>query len=314
MKSTSTVFIILKAILFALIILTVALSMLWAKTALFFLAYEYGMLKTIASWGFIAFWLAVFLLYPRKLHALIVYIIGFFLVFSLWYSVPPSNDRDWLDDYEYHSSRDDYSAQYITSEYNLNDLEGVDFILSHWSDQVMVAHTMLAFRFKGSRNLVLSVETRREKGEPWDIPRGFFNQYELMFVLGTEEDLIGRRVNVSNQDVFLYPTNLNKQESRELLENAILKINAIYKEPRYYNTLKQNCTSSLFEVSRQPELFEWFNPQLILNGVSDRYARKVGIISGEGSYWEFKYNHYISPIVRGIDSAEEFSSLIRSSQ
>ena len=328
-RSTNFLLACIKTLLFV----AVVVSAVWSKTALYFLMNDFETLRTVLPMGFVALWILAFVLLSKTHYVIGAYFLSVLAIVIAFVSMQPSNNKEWLEEYarmpraeyhgheliiqdirdfEYHGSHDNYTPRYKTITYDINDLQGVDFILSHWDDQIMIAHSMLVFRFKNTENLVVSVETRREEDEPWDIPRGFFQQYELIYVLGTEEDLIGRRINISNQDVFLYPTTLNKKQVREVLDNTMREINTLYEQPKFYNTLTKNCTSTLFDVSRRPELFDWFNPQILLNGASDRLLRKLGVLRGEGTYWEFKYNHYISQKGKEASSGNNFSELIRS--
>lgn len=329
-RATSFAFTLIKVIIF----IAVVASAFWCKTVIYFFAKDLNAFQSILSWAFVFVWLGVFVLYPKILHSLVAYFVSVFVIFAIWASIPASNDRDWLAEYalapiseydgddtvtisnirdfEYHGTRDDFTPRYQTNTYNLDDLEGVDLILSHWSDNVMIAHTMLVFRFKDAENLVLSAETRREKGEAWGILPGFFNQYELIYLLGTEEDLIKRRILISDEDIFLYSSVLDHEKAVEFFKDTLRSIDELEKNPIFYNTLTHNCTSSLFNLVPNPKAYEWLNPELLLNGVSDKYLRRTGFLKGKGSYWEFKLSHYISHRIKDSPNKDgDFSELMR---
>lgn len=330
-RCTGFVSIVLKVLAF----IAVIASAFWCKIALYYITVDSETLRFVLPWLFILFWPVAFLFVPKTRYVLLTYSIVAVTIFVVWASNPASNDREWISEYarlahaeyngdqlkvsnirdfDYHGARDDFTVRYQDITYDLNDLEGVDLIMSYWDSHVLIAHTMLIFRFEHARNLVISIETRRAQGQAWAILPGFFNQYELIYVLGTEEDLIKRRITISDEDVFLYPTTLSKQETRALLGNEMKRVNGLHDHPEFYNTLDKNCTTSMFATSLRPDLFHWYNPEVLLNGFADRLVRKLGGIKGDGTYWDFKFNHYISPIGKEERAGVDFSTLIRSGQ
>ena len=66
---------------------------------------------------------------------------------------------------------------------------------------------MLSFGFAGD-HVAVSIETRKKKGEAYSSIAGFFKQYELIYVVGDERDLIRVRTNYRRpeEQVYLYRT------------------------------------------------------------------------------------------------------------
>ena len=65
----------------------------------------------------------------------------------------------------------------------------------------------------------MSIETRKEEGESYDTIRGFFRQYELIYIVGDERDLIRLRTNYRKdppEDAYLYRTNAPPENMRRL--------------------------------------------------------------------------------------------------
>jgi Domain of unknown function (DUF4105) len=69
---------------------------------------------------------------------------------------------------------------------------------------------MLSFSFSGGKNLVISPEIRKERGESFDGIRGLLNQYELVYILATEDDAIRLRTNIRKNAVYMYPIHIEK--------------------------------------------------------------------------------------------------------
>ena len=106
-----------------------------------------------------------------------------------------------------------------------------------------MAHIFLSFRFADQEPLVLSVETRREKGEVYSPLLGLFRTYEVIYVVGSENDLVGARTDVRNEQVYLFPTIASPDAARTLLLRLSEQVNSLGAEPRFYHTLLANCTN-----------------------------------------------------------------------
>lgn len=175
-----------------------------------------------------------------------------------------------------------------------------------------VAHTLLSFGFRGDNYLTVSVETRPERDEPQSGLRGLFKQYEIIYFLGDERDLIRLRTNFRGEDVYLYPTTSTPEEVRILFMDIIEKVNSLAREPQFYNTLLHNCTTGLVtharKIGRPPTLFDI---RLLLNGQSDQMAYENGWIRATRSFAETKAFHHINKYLGGDSKAEEFSRKIR---
>ena len=58
----------------------------------------------------------------------------------------------------------------------------------------MIAHTFLSFGF-GDDHLAIFIEARKEATEGYSSIKEFFKQYELIYIVGDERDLIRVRTN-----------------------------------------------------------------------------------------------------------------------
>ena len=92
----------------------------------------------------------------------------------------------------------------------LSHLTGLDFYVSYWSEG-LVGHTFLSFIFDNAPPLSISIETRPEVGEGFDPLASLFKQFELIYVVGDERDLVGVRTNHRRRDgVSLPPQHLGR--------------------------------------------------------------------------------------------------------
>jgi hypothetical protein len=139
---------------------------------------------------------------------------------------------------------------YITDTFRLSELETVDVVISHFDDFEGLAHIFLSFGFADERYVSVSVETRRETHETYSPLRGLFRQYELIYVVGTDRDVIGVRTGPRDERVYLYRVNALPEQVQEFFTLLAERINHIADTPVFYNTLFTNCTN---EITRRVE-------------------------------------------------------------
>src|SRR5688500_11326946 len=87
-------------------------------------------------------------------------------------------------------SRDDFAVRYEERLVPLSHLTGLDFYVSYWREG-WVAHTFLSFIFDDAPPLSISIETRPEVGEDFAPVASLFKQFELIYVVGQEQDIVG---------------------------------------------------------------------------------------------------------------------------
>ena len=141
------------------------------------------------------------------LSPLVIVVISF-LVFKVFWR--PSNDRDWeldqallpfaeidgslvsihnIRNFSYNSTTD-YTVSYYDKTYDISKLKNVYYIVEPFSTFAGSAHTFVSFEFEGNDFLAISVEIRKEKGEKFSAWKGMFNQYEMMYVIADERDVV----------------------------------------------------------------------------------------------------------------------------
>ena len=109
------------------------------------------------------------------------------------------------------------------------------------------------FMNRDQQDLAISIEVRKPKGEGYSTLKGFFRQYELVYIVADERDLIRLRTNYRRdppEDVYVYRTRSSIEAKRRLFLEYMRRINALQTQPEFYNTLTTNCTNSLWTNSQ----------------------------------------------------------------
>ena len=170
------------------------------------------------------------------------------------------------------------SEEYQDREYDLESLKSLDYIVVPFTDQIG-AHTMLSFGFEDGRYLAVSVEIRKEEGENFSALRGLFNQFEIMYVIADERDVIDLRARYRNDEVFLYPVKSDDEGRRKILLDIMKRTQGLYEEPEFYNTAFNNCTTSIVghanQVYQEPIEWDW---SFVLPEHSDQLAYSLGLL------------------------------------
>ena len=303
----------------------------WAALVMAFCLPGPGLLRQCAAWGLVLALIAVVAVSRcmRRSAAFAAGALALGLVVFL--AQGASNDRPWSPDVSRlpwaefdgdrvtvhdirscrYRSETDFDLAWRTDTFDLNRLTGVDLFHVFWGSP-SIAHTMLSFGFDDGRYLCLSVETRREQGETYDALKGFFRQYELIYVLADETDLVKLRTNFRGEQVYLYPLQVPLQAARAVLVEYLRAATDLRERPQWYNALTDNCTTTLIGHSRRvatPEArLDW---RWILNGHLHEVMHERGTIDASMPLDELRRRAFINDrAVQGGDDAD-FSRRIR---
>lgn len=250
--------------------------------------------------------------------------------------IAPSNFRDWAPEQAVlphadirgnrvtirnvrnsrYFANDVYLVDYYDKTFDLNRVRSVDFIVVPFVGMPALAHTMLSFKIIGadgqSDYLAVSVETRKERAEEYNPVKGSARQYELIYVLADERDVIQYRTNFSGQDVYLYQTTATPEASRMLLADVLGRVNQLAKQPEFYDTLTNNCTTNIVNhINRIRPNRVMADFRVLLPGYSDELAYDQGLIVPRGTFLQTKQQAYINPLAHRYAGREDFSQLIR---
>ncbi len=175
-----------------------------------------------------------------------------------------------------------------------------------------LAHTMLSFDFGDQGHLAVSAEVRKERGEKFDPVRGLLGQYELMYVVGDERDLIGQRAGVRRNDVFVYRTKATPAQAQALFLDVMHRVNKLHEQPEFYHTLLNNCSTNIAQhVNRLRPGSVPTDYRLLLTGYSDSLAYELGLLDTALPFEQARQRANVSELARQYQADEAFSRKIR---
>ena len=311
------------------VLLVVTLA--WGALAIYYsylpdpLRYGGAALFPLASAG-------VLLFVRPKRRGVAVYAGVFGLVLIGWFSMKPSNDRDWQPDVAVlpyasvagdtitvHNIRNcdyrtetDYTVQYYDKTFALSGLRSFDLFLSDWGLKTIV-HTLVSFGFEDGSYLCISIEARKELGEAYSSIKGFFRQYELVYVVGDERDLVRLRTNYrQGEAVYLYRLQGSSIEvARQIFLDYIRYINGLKETPEWYNALTGNCTTQIrghtYPYAGKVR-WDW---RILANGYIDELAYEQGALDRSLPFQDLKRRSIINARAKAADKDPAFSRRIR---
>jgi len=262
------------------------------------------------------------------------FLAAFVVVLVYWLLMPPSNNRDWQSDLAtlawadiagdkvtVHNIRNcdyrtetDFTVQHYDQTFDLSKLKGVDFFLVYWGSP-KIAHTMMSFDFEGQGNVCFSIETRKEKGEDYSTIKGFFRQYEIIYVVADERDLVRLRTNYrekgKGEDVYLYRLNASPEVCRKVFLSYLGEVNRLKERPQWYNALTGNCTTSIRQHTMPYNPNARLDWRLVVNGYIDEMLYERKFIDTSLPFSELKKRSYINPRAQAADKDPAFSQVIR---
>jgi len=169
--------------------------------------------------------------------------------------------------------------RYFDDVFDLKKLEKVVLYSIPFGFRNWFSHLILEFKFSDNKNIFLSVEARRQQGEWFSILKWLIPHYGLIFILGTENDLIWLRRNVRKDKIYSYELNLDLEKAKKWLLFLIQRTNKLIEKPEYYNALTSNCTTNLYDVLKKYSdkniKLSW---QIFLSAFAVDYLKKYGYI------------------------------------
>jgi hypothetical protein len=305
-------------------------AILWGALALWFDGPSLRWLAGALAAGFILTSLALLTLIRPCWRGLVAGLVPFLVVLAWWNAIPARNDRAWsadvarlpratiagsrltidnVRDFDYRTETE-YTERWERRTYDLDRLRGVDLFLSFWGP-TLIAHTIASWEFDDGQHLAISIETRKEQGESYSALRGFFRQYELYYVVADERDVVRLRTNYRGERVYLYRIRMRPAGARALLLNYLKDVNRLAEQPRWYNALTHNCTTTIrYHVQQVAEGRPW-DWRILANGRLDELGYEQGRIDTSLPFAELKARSDITEKAKAADAAPDFAIRIR---
>ena len=259
---------------------------------------------------------------------------AFIALVALLRALPtPRTDRDWIApqarqataqitgdevvvrdvrNFRYDAAGVPVSTTWEDRRYDLKRLNSAWLGVSTFGGVPGVGHVFASFGFDDGRYLSISVEARREHGETYGVLAGAFRQFELVYVVADERDVIGLRTNVWKDPVYLYPIVTEPQALRRAFLDALARSTQLARHPEFYDTLANSCSVNLVRhVNHAVPGKVPGGIKVLLAAFGDAVAHEVGLIDFNGTLDEARARFRINERAAGDLDAGDFSARIR---
>lgn len=270
----------------------------------------------------------VFKIIFKVILSLLISLVVFFLLLQF---KQPSNDRDWTIDatilpeinidgenisiknirnFTYRTTSD-YTPAYYDRTFKLSQIQNVWFMVEPFS-KGGAAHTLLSFEFNDNTYIAISVEIRKEKGESFSALKGLMREYEIVYVIADEKDVIKLRANYRKDKVFLYPGQTTPEKAQTLFLSMITRAKKLQEKPEFYNTAINTCTTNIVShinaITPDKIPLSW---KVLLPAYSDELAYKIGLLDNSIPFKELRNKHLINTLSEQYANDSEYSKRIR---
>jgi len=280
-------------------------------------------------------WLAVLITGLRRVKGWrqrgSVWLAAFLLVMVPWWFKKPSNLRPWSPEFSHTPSaviegdiitfrnfrNFDYQQdgtpieRWETRQFHLSKLRHMDFLMTYWGKGRLIGHPIFSFDFGEEGHVAFSIESRREKGEAYDLISGLYKQFELLYIVGSESDIVRCRTNFRvDENVYLYRLKIKETTVRLRFSEYVESINRFAEKPAWYNVVTANCTTAVRGqiTTGERRSLDW---RIIANGKLDELLNERGILEKSLPFAELKRRSHINPVAHKHPEPEGFSEVIR---
>lgn len=271
----------------------------------------------------------------KLLRRILIFSLIIFFVFLAFKKA--SNDREWTDDMAvlagvtidnseegkvkvnmknlrdsiYEGEKE--TIRYYADEFDLQKIEKMWFLVEPFSKWEMAAHTFFVFDFEDGQTVAFSVEARKQKDQKYSALRGLFKEYELYYMFGSEKDLILRRTDFLDHEVYMYPVKTTKENLQKLFLSIALEAKKLEEKPKFYNTITSSCTTTLVRHinDTSPGKVKFWQMGQYLPGLSDRLAYDLGLLDIDTTLETAKEEFSIKKKANDCKDSHNFSQCLR---
>jgi hypothetical protein len=198
-------------------------------------------------------------------------------VLMWWLTIKPTQDSDWQtdvaqkawaeiqgDEVTLHNVRNcdyrteaDYTPHWETRTVRISQITGIDLAVNYWGSP-WIAHPIVSFQFADAPPICFSIETRKKLGQTYSTIGGLYRQFELIYIVADERDVIRVRTNYrKGENIYLYRTTISPAQARERFREYLHSLNALRDKARWYNAITTNCTTSIRAQHPPGERMPW---------------------------------------------------------
>jgi hypothetical protein len=206
----------------------------------------------------------------------------------------------------------DYTPGFYDRVYDISKLDSMYYVVVPMPAFDGVAHVFVSFGFSDGQHVALSVEGRRRREQPYQLIPSLFRQYQLIYIIGDERDVIGLRGAVWKKPVYFYPARTTNERKRAIFVDMLRRAHELEDHPEFYNLLTNNCmnniTAHLRRLGGRPLPHDL---SVLLTGMSDRVAYDFGYLDTDLPFAQARQAFRVDEWMRQTPLDADFSRRLR---
>lgn len=263
----------------------------------------------------------IYLYYRTPAKLFIGVVIGLFLLMLIIVgTLKPRNDLNWLvahsilpkltlsnnnitiqnyRNFEWRNTSEAKQTIWEHRSYDLSKLNQLDLVVEPFKDSDFLAHVMLRFHFQDQGTVIVSVEARQEKGESYGLIPGSFRQFEIIYIFGSERDLMDLRAYHRGTRLYAFPVKAERQFIVDLFKDLATAADQLRTEPQFYRSIRDNCTTTLVKhVDRHYERPIGLRYETIFPALTGKLLYDWDYMDTELTYKEAKEQFRVDHLIR----------------
>nr|WP_319385476.1 DUF4105 domain-containing protein [uncultured Roseibium sp.] len=207
--------------------------------------------------------------------------------------------------------------RWTTRSFDLSELAGAQLVYQPFGTSAATVHVMMTFAFRNGDHLAVSFEARRTSWDTFDALAGFFRHDQLYPVLGTERDLLWKRLaHVPPNELYFFDIQGSNAEIRAYLTRLLEFVAELHDRPQFYSTVSESCFTTLIKLSPQVQnAVPWYDLRRWVPGASVGLLQELGVIENDVAEEELTRRQKLGPGVKPpweFESADDWSRHLRS--
>jgi len=197
-------------------------------------------------------------------------------------------------------SETDFDPAWRDATYDLSRLDRLAFYYVPLNAKASIAHVFVSFGFGPHEWLAVSVEARRRPGEDYGILRAMNRRFELIYVIGDERDIVGKRAWGENVPVYCWPVKISPEALRRFFLATMNRADNVAEHPEIYGVLSNTCATNVALNAQEAGSDVRINLDILLSGTMDRLAYDRGVFDTTLPFPEAKAAARIDPRLRAL--------------
>ncbi len=259
--------------------------------------------------------------------AVAVFFVGFIILLGWWLAILPTHHRNWRPDVAVlpfvdigpdkvtihhirrcaYQTENDYTVSHYDKNIHIADLKSVDLFLIY-NGALYMAYAMISFGFTPSDYVCFSIEPRRQKGQAYDVLKGFFKQYELIYVVADERDAVRLRTIHQNEEVYLYRLNIDMEKAKTMFLAYSQRVNQLKERAEWFNPWTHKYHAF---IDIPYDGINALDRRLFFTRYFDEFAYEKGLLEQALPFSRLKARSYITAKARTLTDSPDFSRQIR---